>query len=121
MAASDNLQPRQFFHGSKAKLEVGDELRPAPAPRFRDVVPNRVYFSEHPWVAQNYAGNVAGLTEGHGHLYEVEPVGRVFHDPAAVGQGRRGTSHMAKSARVTRRLEPDEALQALGYGKRAIK
>lgn len=115
MAAIENLQPRQFFHGSKVKLEVGDELRPAPAPRFRDAVPNRVYFSEHPWVAQNYAGSVAGLREGHGHLYEVEPQGRVFRDPAAVAQGRGGTSHMAKSARVTRRLEPHEALKALGY------
>ena len=73
-----------FFHGTKAKLEVGDELVPGRGSNFQQGrVSNNIYFAgliePAVWGAE-LATALAGVEE-RGHVYEVEPLGPFEDDP----------------------------------------
>jgi hypothetical protein len=73
-----------FFHGTKATLDVGDELVPGRGSNFqRDRVSNNVYFTAlvdtAAWGAE-LATALAGSGE-RGHVYVVEPLGPFEDDP----------------------------------------
>src|SRR3954451_24269815 len=73
-----------FFHGTKAALEVGDELVPGPGSNFQSGrIFNNIYFAGATdaaiWGAE-LATALAG-DEARGHVYEVEPLGPFEDDP----------------------------------------
>jgi rifampin ADP-ribosylating transferase len=73
-----------FFHGTKAALEVGDELVPGHGSNFQDGrVSNNIYFAgliePAVWGAE-LATALAGIDE-RGHVYQVEPLGPFEDDP----------------------------------------
>jgi Rifampin ADP-ribosyl transferase len=73
-----------FFHGTRAKLAVGDELVPGFGSNFQEGrVSNNIYFtsllSTAAWGAQ-LAAALAG-SDGRGHIYVVEPLGPFEDDP----------------------------------------
>ena len=55
MAASDNLSPRQFFHGSSTEFQPGDKLQPAEETGVSSRGgANRVWVSTNAWHASKY-------------------------------------------------------------------
>jgi len=117
MAATDHLQPNQFFHGSPEHFEPGDTILPTQhtgkAPTRGDSAADKVYVTPHQFVAAQYTwkydtkGALADDPSGppSGHIYEVEPAGRLLHDKNAP---MRGLSYTAKQARVIRRVPKEE-------------
>jgi len=76
--------PGPFFHGTKAALEVGDELVPGYGSNFQaGRVSNNIYFAAlvdtAAWGAE-LATALAGTGE-RGHIYVVEPLGPFEDDP----------------------------------------
>jgi rifampin ADP-ribosylating transferase len=73
-----------FFHGTKAALQVGDEVVPGYGSNFHEGrISNNVYFSAAietaVWGAE-LATALAGIDE-RGHVYVVEPLGPFEDDP----------------------------------------
>ena len=73
-----------FYHGTKARLEVADELVAGRASNYQDGrVSNNIYFTAvvatAAWGAQ-LAAALSGGT-GRGHIYLVEPLGPFEDDP----------------------------------------
>lgn len=73
-----------FFHGTKARLEVGEELVPGHGSNFHDGrVSNHVYFSavleSAVWGAELATALTA--TDERGRVYVVEPLGPFEDDP----------------------------------------
>ncbi|MDT7572233.1 MAG: hypothetical protein QOE05_2407 [Actinomycetota bacterium] len=73
-----------FFHGTKAALEVGDELVAGRGSNFQEGrVSNNIYFAgllePAVWGAE-LATALAGIEE-RGHVYEVQPLGPFEDDP----------------------------------------
>jgi len=73
-----------FFHGTKARLDRGDELVAGYRSNFQEErTMNHVYFTSlvetAAWGAQ-LSSALAGL-EGRGHIYVVEPLGAFEDDP----------------------------------------
>jgi rifampin ADP-ribosylating transferase len=76
--------PGPFFHGTKALLEVDDELVPGYGSNFQEGrISNNIYFAgllePAVWGAE-LATALAGSDE-RGHVYEVEPLGHFEDDP----------------------------------------
>lgn len=76
--------PGPFFHGTKAALEVGDELVPGYGSNFQEGrVSNNIYFTSlvdtAAWGAE-LATALAGVPE-RGRIYVVEPLGPFEDDP----------------------------------------
>lgn len=123
--SQDALSKRQFFHGSPENLEPGDVVKPGSEVGKRtrgDSEPGKVYVTPHQFVAAQYTwafDHSGKLADGQdpsnggngpaGHVYEVEPVGRLLKDknaPAHIS----GLSYTAREARVVRRLDRKEWL-----------
>ena len=73
-----------FFHGTRAALDIGDELVPGYGSNFQEGrVSNNIYFTSlldtAAWGAE-LATALAG-DPGRGHIYLVEPVGPFEDDP----------------------------------------
>lgn len=81
---ADVLNPQQFFHGSRARLNVGDLVEPGHDLAFGSGAPDsHVYFTPDRDVATNSAQEQmprAGAQRP--HLYEVEPTGDYDRDNA---------------------------------------
>ncbi|MCX8559562.1 NAD(+)--rifampin ADP-ribosyltransferase [Mycolicibacterium mucogenicum] len=74
------LDEGPFFHGTKADLQVGDQLTAGFRSNYRpEVVMNHVYFT----ALRDGAGLAAELAAGDGtpRVYEVEPTGEFENDP----------------------------------------
>lgn len=107
------LNGRQFFHGTHAELNEGDFIEPGNEPHhnmsrenpFHD--PSKVYVTPYPHVAAQYAWrkNDAGDWED-GHIYEVEPEGRLLKDAEIKARPNmpQDLSYTARRARVVRRV-----------------
>ena len=77
---SDASEPGQFFHGTKADLQVGDLLTAGFRSNYRpDIVMNHVYFTAR----RDGAGLAAELAPGDAppRVYLVEPTGEFEDDP----------------------------------------
>jgi hypothetical protein len=93
-----------FFHGTKAKLAVGDELVAGYGSNFQERrVSNNVYFTAlvetAVWGAE-LATALAGIEE-RGHLYVVEPLGPFEDDPNVTNKrfpGNRTESYRSRHA-----------------------
>ena len=81
MAATDDLSPQRFYHGTKADLKPGDLIEPGHPPDSgtRDEVTAYVYLTSTldaaAWEAELTPG------EGPGRIYMVEPSGPIDDDP----------------------------------------
>ena len=74
------LDDGPFFHGTKARLAVGDLLSPGFHSNYRpEVVMNHIYFT----AIRDGAGLAAELAAGEGEprVYAVEPTGEFENDP----------------------------------------
>ena len=114
-----------FFHGTKAALQVGDELVPGWGSNFQsDRIMNHIYFAAQlesaVWGAE-LATALAGTTE-RGHVYVVEPVGPFEDDPNLTNKrfpGNRTESYRSRHPlRVVDEVtdwegHPPEVLQAM--------
>lgn len=73
-----------FYHGTKARLQVGDLLVPGHSSNFGERRANHVYLTATldaaVWGAELAVG------EGRGHVYVVEPVGATEDDPNLTDQ-----------------------------------
>jgi rifampin ADP-ribosylating transferase len=73
-----------FFHGTKARLEVGEELVPGCNSNFHEGrVSNNIYFAGS-MEAAVWGAELATALAGHaerGHVYVVEPLGPFEDDP----------------------------------------
>jgi hypothetical protein len=120
MAASDHLQQRQFFHGSPQHFEPGEVIKPGHAPTRGDTEAGKVYVTPHQFVAAQYTwafdhqGKLApgqderqGGTGPAGHIYEVEPVGRLLKDKNAP-RHMSGLAYTAREAKVIRKVPRQE-------------
>lgn len=80
-----------FYHGTAAKLAVGDLIRPGFASNYQhERISNHVYFSAT--VASLAAQLAVALTgaPGRGHVYLVEPTGPFEDDPNVTNKRFRG-------------------------------
>jgi rifampin ADP-ribosylating transferase len=69
-----------FFHGTKADLQVGDELLAGFGSNYQDdLIMNHIYFT----ASMNGAGLAAALAKGEGaeRVYIVKPLGSFENDP----------------------------------------
>lgn len=101
MSAPDNLNPRQFFHGTGAPLKPGESVLPRSATGAAPTYPDS---SEDPRSGQYNAGGFSYLTtdpkmavsfardHAGGRVYQVKPTGPVEPDPEDSG----GTMFMTK-------------------------
>lgn len=101
-----------FYHGTKSKLQPGDELTPGFGSNFQDGrVSNHIYFTAlvdtAAWGAE-LAASLAGA-EGRGHIYIVEPRGPFEDDPNVTNKrfpGNPTQSYRTRAPlRVVRELE----------------
>jgi rifampin ADP-ribosylating transferase len=81
---NSDLVEGPFYHGTKAVLEVGDELVAGRGSNFQEGrISNNIYFSSlvetAAWGAE-LATALAGLDE-RGHIYVVQPLGAFEDDP----------------------------------------
>ncbi|WP_423058135.1 NAD(+)--rifampin ADP-ribosyltransferase [Brevibacterium linens] len=75
------LDEGPFFHGTRAELEPGDLLTAGFSSNYRpEVTMNHIYFTALSDGA-GLAAEVAALSEGQPHVYEVEPLGNFVDDP----------------------------------------
>lgn len=104
MTAQDNLNSRQFFHGTKAKLEPGDMIEPGHSTGWTDTAQTRDHKATHVYATTRMddaryfadsANNGLPFTRdpatgiyskptnsvGRRYVYEVEPTGRMMQDP----------------------------------------
>ena len=74
------LDQGPFYHGTKAKLQVGETLTAGFRSNYNpEVIMNHVYFT----ALKDGAGFAAELAKGDGqpHVYQVEPTGDFENDP----------------------------------------
>jgi hypothetical protein len=115
-----------YFHGTKAVLQVGDELVAGFGSNFEESrVMNHVYFTSlvmptAAWGAQ-LATALAGLS-GRGHIYVVEPLGPFEDDPNVTNKRFPGNPTRSYRTRHPLRVigvlddwegHPPEAVQAM--------
>ena len=99
MYARDVPPGTTFYHGTKANLNVGDQIRPGFGSNFVDRALKHIYFSATldaaAWGAELASG------EGGGRIYIVEPTGRFEDDPNLTDQKFPGnmTAHIARLIR----------------------
>ena len=81
MAATDDLSPQLYYHGTKADLRPGDLIRPGHRANFGnlDRVTTWVYLTAT-LDAATWGAELA-LGEGPGRIYLVEPTGPIEDDP----------------------------------------
>lgn len=76
---STDASARRFYHGTRAKLEPGDLIRPGHSSNYTERRSPWVYFSETldaaTWGAELAKG------EGPGRIYVIEPTGSFVDDP----------------------------------------
>lgn len=80
MAATDHLNPRQFYHGTAVPLAPGDHVEPGHPPNYDTTVsePGHVYFTDSPRHAEHYADHAWAMNASAGRapaVYPVEPTG----------------------------------------------
>ncbi|HVT65442.1 MAG TPA: NAD(+)--rifampin ADP-ribosyltransferase [Mycobacteriales bacterium] len=122
-----------FFHGTKAVLEIGDELVAGRNSNFHpDRVMNHIYFTSlvetAAWGAQ-LATALAGIAE-RGHIYLVEPCGPFEDDPNVTNKKFPGNPTRSYRTREPLRVvgevtdwtgHPPEALQAMLENLRRLR
>lgn len=78
----DVLDRGPFFHGTKARLKIGDLLEPNHPSNFQDKTSNYIYFTATldaaKWGAELSRETVHGTEE---RIYVVEPLGEFENDP----------------------------------------
>jgi rifampin ADP-ribosylating transferase len=81
VAATDDIDPQRFYHGTKADLEPGDLIEPGHPPNFGK--PDRTTTYVYLTATQDAAtwGAELALGEGPGRIYLVEPTGPIEDDP----------------------------------------
>jgi len=86
MAAQDNLNKKQFYHGTSAALKPGDYLSPKGANEFgrheTESGRSHVYATLDEDTAWGYAIDHAGSVD-RAHVYQVQPTGKTEPDPNA--------------------------------------
>ncbi|PIC63625.1 NAD(+)--rifampin ADP-ribosyltransferase [Sporosarcina sp. P13] len=73
------LDPGPFFHGTKAKLKIGDMLEPLHLSNYQDKKSNYIYFTAT-LEAAKWGAELAKSTEKE-RIYIVEPSGDFENDP----------------------------------------
>jgi hypothetical protein len=112
-----------FYHGTKATLEVGDELVPGRGSNFQQGrVSNNVYFAAlvdtAAWGAE-LATALAGTGE-RGHVYVVQPLGPFEDDPNVTDKRFPGNPTQSYRTRHPLRVV-DEVADWEGHGPEALK
>src|SRR5215213_11715739 len=79
MYAKDVPPGTTFYHGTKADIAVGDQIRPGFGSNFVERALNHIYFSATLEAATWGAELARG--EGRGRIYVVEPTGEFEDDP----------------------------------------
>lgn len=75
----NSLDPGPFFHGTKAKLEIGDLLEPLHFSNYQDKKSNHIYFTAT-LDAAKWGAELAKSNEKE-RIYIVEPLGDFENDP----------------------------------------
>lgn len=75
----NSLDPGPFFHGTKAKLEIGDHLEPLHFSNYQDKKSNHIYFTAT-LDAAKWGAELAKSNEKE-RIYIVEPLGDFENDP----------------------------------------
>ena len=75
----NTLDPGPFFHGTKAKLEIGDLLEPLHGSNYQDRKSNHIYFTAT-LEAAKWGAELAKSTSKE-RIYIVEPLGDFENDP----------------------------------------
>lgn len=73
------LDPGPFFHGTKAKLEIGDMLEPLRSSNYQDKKSNYIYFTATLDAAK--WGAELAKAKSKERIYIVEPLGDFENDP----------------------------------------
>ena len=75
----NTLDPGPFFHGTKAKLEIGDLLEPLHFSNYQDKKSNHIYFTATLEAAK--WGAELAKSNSKERIYIVEPLGDFENDP----------------------------------------
>lgn len=90
MAASDNLQPQQFYHGTTARLNVGDSITPPSARgttgRLTGEPSQHTFFTSSAYQAETYAQTGTRASSSDQYVYRVQPTGSYGKDVNHPGQ-----------------------------------
>lgn len=119
MAATDDLRPQRFYHGTRADLKPGDLIQPGHPPDVgeRDGMTTCVYLTSDLdaaiWAAELAAG------EDPGRVYVVEPTGHVEDDPRLTGRTAPGYPTMSHRSREPLRVTGEVTEWRLYHGTRA--
>jgi Rifampin ADP-ribosyl transferase len=111
------LDRQRYWHGSRSKLDVGDELRPGSEVGIarHTLGESLAGHGEHVYMSRSIVGasHFAGPTheEPHGYLYEVEPVGDVSEGP--MSHLLEGGEFRASRARVKQVMPHADVREAL--------
>jgi hypothetical protein len=73
VAAQDNLNGDQFFHGSSYEFKPGDELTVSGAQGFSGTSKRKLYFSDDVALASSFGGNVYRVTPTGDHTRKRRP------------------------------------------------
>jgi rifampin ADP-ribosyltransferase len=101
MSAQDNMNPQQFFHGSRADLNVGDMIEPGMPGNWAASSRQHVYFTPDEKVAHGFARRI-GKTYGEDdppHVYTVEPTGKYTNDRDYEGPAFKSKSPLRVTAK----------------------
>ena len=88
MVAVDNISASQFYHGTTAKLSVGDMITTGHESNFGFPKEKHTYMTSSMEGAKGWANRVVEDWAAEGehkepHTYSVEPTGKVLQDPKA--------------------------------------
>lgn len=89
MAAQDNLNPQQFFHGTRHEFKPGDVAEPGHNDDYESP-----HTGEHVYLTSSRKGAADWADDAYGHgparVYEVQPTGPIEPDPAGREDGDSG-------------------------------
>ena len=94
----DVLDPGPFFHGTKAKLQIGDHLQAQNPSNFQNKKSNYIYFTASLDAAK--WGAELSLSDSAERIYIVEPIGEFENDPNLTDKrfpGNQTRSYRSKS------------------------
>ena len=120
MAATDDLSPQRFYHGTKADLKPGDLIAPGHPANFGDPERTTTYVYLTGTLAAATWGAELALGEGPGRIYIVEPTGPIMDDPNLTDKRYPGNPTQSYRSREPLRIT-GEVTDWRGHSPEALK
>jgi len=120
VAATDDLSPQRFYHGTKADLKPGDLIAPGHPANFGDPERTTTYVYLTGTLDAATWGAELALGEGPGRIYIVEPTGPIMDDPNLTDKRYPGNPTQSYRSREPLRVT-GEVTDWRGHSPEALK